>query len=375
MTRFALLLRPRRMLLPFVLALTLGAVPAASADSVTISWTIDGVPGSNGWYRGDVVVHWSVSGPVTATTGCEPAIRVYGPTTGTRLTCSVVTSDGGTTSSTTKLIKIDADPPTGLVANASRPPDANGWYNHAVGLGWQGADATSGIAGCTAVTYAGPDNAAAAVAGGCTDNAGNSAGSTYGLRYDATPPTVTALSIDSKAGTDVIAWKSSSAADTAVVARLARGSRDERIVFRGGGQRFADKTIRDGVEYRYSVRTYDQAANESQPVSVVAVPKVVVLGRPDSYVPHAAAEPILRWTRVRRATYYHVQLFRRGRRILAAWPRTPELRLRTSWVWQGRRYRLAPGRYRWYAWAGIGARAAANYKLLGRDEFIATRRG
>jgi hypothetical protein len=375
MNRVARRLRPRTTLFFVVLGCFLAATPAASADSVTITSTVDGIVGNNGWYRGSaggnyVVVHWSVSGSFVSTEGCEPGVKVFGPTKGTKLTCIVYTADGSTTS--TKTVKIDADPPTGIGAAAARAPDANGWYNHPVAIGWHGGDATSGIAGCTALTYAGPDNGAAAVSGGCTDNAGNSAGVAFALRYDATPPTVSGVSVDSKAGADVIAWKSSSPGDTAVVSRVARNARAERLVFRGTGERFVDKTISDGVEYRYSVRTFDQAANESQAVTVVAVPKVVLLGKP-AYVPRVAARPILRWSRVRGATYYHVQLFRRGKRILAAWPRSRQLALRGAWAWSGHRYRLTPGRYRWYAWAGFGSRAAARYRLLGKDDFIVTR--
>ena len=370
-------LRPRTTLLLGVLAFFLAATPAASADGASITWSIEGIAGNNGWYRGSsggnyVVVHWSVTGSVVSATGCSPATKVFGPANGAKLTCTVETSDGGTTSSTTKPIKIDADPPTAVAAAASRAPDANGWYNHAVGIGWQGADATSGIAGCSKVTYAGPDNGAAAVGGGCTDNAGNFASTAFGLRYDATAPTVTGLSVDSKDGADVVEWKSSSGDDTAVVSRVPRVGGAERLVFRGAGGRFVDKTIRDGIEYRYVVRTIDQAANESKAVTVVAVPKVVTLGKP-KYVPRVAAQPILRMPRVRGATYYHVQLFRRGKRILAAWPRRRELSLRRAWVWSGRRYKLTPGRYRWFAWAGYGSRSAARYKLLGKDDFILTR--
>jgi len=69
------------------------------------------------------------------------------------------------------------------------------------------------------------------------------------------------------------------------------------------------------------------------------------------------------------AAYYHVQLFRGGKRILAAWPSGPQLALRPAWSWGGRRYRLDRGTYRWYAWAGTGARSTAHYKRLGTAAF------
>ena len=57
-------------------------------------------------------MHWTVTDPESAiisTTGCEPAIQVNGPNTRTTRTCSA-TSDGGTTTVTTKSLKIDATP-------------------------------------------------------------------------------------------------------------------------------------------------------------------------------------------------------------------------------------------------------------------------
>jgi hypothetical protein len=72
------------------------------------------------------------------------------------------------------VIKIDADPPTGVSAAAGRTPDHNGWYNHTVGVTWSGSDATSGIASCTSISYSGPDSGTATANGTCTDQAGNS---------------------------------------------------------------------------------------------------------------------------------------------------------------------------------------------------------
>src|SRR5262249_18449006 len=160
---------------------------------------VDGIQGTNNWYRGStsgafIVVHWSVSdpdGPITSTSGCEPAVRVNDPTTGTTLTC-VATSDGGTTSVTTKTRKVDATPPATTVT-PSRAPNASGWYRSSVSLTWGGSDATSGLASCDPpATYGGPDTAGVAETGSCTDNAGNTSSATLTLHYDSTPPSTTA---------------------------------------------------------------------------------------------------------------------------------------------------------------------------------------
>jgi hypothetical protein len=353
------------------------AASSSTADDTApiVAYSIDGITGSNGWYRGStsgdfVSVRWSVTdpeSPITSTSGCEtgPAI---GPTTGTTRTCTA-SSAGGTTSVTTKVIRVDGDPPTGVVASANRAPDANGWYNHAFGVAWSGGDATSGIASCTSTTYAGPDQGGATLSGGCTDMAGNSASTSFAFRYDATPPQLASVSVQSKDGANIVQWKSSSPADSAAITRVARGKTTERPLFSGTGVGFVDKKIEDGVEYRYSVRTYDQAGNASATRTVLALPKVVSLGKL-GYTPRTAGQPILNWPTRAGAAYYHVQLFRNGKRILAAWPLSTELPLHARWRWAGRRYRLSPAKYEWFAWAGFGPRRAARYKLLGHSTFI-----
>jgi len=155
------------------------------------------------------------------------------------------------------------------------------------------------------------------------------------------------------------------------VSRTPRGGRPA-TVFRGSGATFVDKGIKPGLEYRYSIQTSDQAGNESKRLSGLALPKVVTL-RNRGYVPRTAGAPVLRLPTVAGARYYHVQLFRQGTRIYAAWPLVPQLALRTSWKWAGQSYKLTPGRYRWFAWAGFGRRSAARYKMLGSAEFVVAR--
>jgi hypothetical protein len=70
------------------------------------------------------------------------------------------------------------------------------------------------------------------------------------------------------------------------------------------------------------------------------------------------------------ARYYNVQLFRGPKRVLAAWPATHQLGVPAGWKWDGRSYRLRPGHYRWYVWAGFGARSFAQYRTVGSAAFI-----
>jgi hypothetical protein len=250
-------------------------------------------------------------------------------------------------------------------------PDHNGWYNRPVKVDFAGTDALSGVDSCTSMTYNGPFLKSMKPVGGCRDRAGNNAFVSFPIDYDADAPKLARLAVESQAGVDVVSWKSSSPDDIATVSRTPRGGRSA-TVFHGGGAMFVDKGIKPGLEYRYSVQTADQAGNESKRLSGLALPKVVTLHN-RGYVPRTAGAPVLRLPTAAGASYYHVQLFRRGARIYAAWPLRPQLALHTSWKWAGRRYSLTPGQYRWFAWSGFGRRSAARYKLLGSSAFIVTR--
>jgi hypothetical protein len=90
---------------------------------------------------------------------------------------------------------------------------------------------------------------------------------------------------------------------------------------------------------------------------------------------HVTSAPLLAWRRVPRASYYNVQLFRGGTKVLSAWPTRTRLQLRQRWTFLGRTQQLAPGRYRWYVWPRLGRGAKARYgTLLGQSTFTVTRR-
>ena len=354
------------------LAFFLLIATTAAASTPTISYSIDGVTGTSGWYRGstngdNVVVHWSVSLNATST-NCVAAITVPGPTKGTTRTCWAQNSDGRV-SAVTRVIKIDATPPTRVAAHLSRQPDFNGWYNHPVAIRWSGTDATSGIAYCTTSTYQGPESGAATVSGGCVDRAGNSSHSQLRFAYDAIPPMLRKVAEESTAAGNVLSWESSSPSDRIVVRRAVRGRKKHSTVFNGSAVGFTDRNIGAGTQYVYSVQSFDQAGNSSRAVPVTSRLKILTL-RKTPYVPIAASNPILRWGRVGGAAYYNVQLVRGSKRIYAAWPTMHQVGLATTWKWSGQQYHLSPGQYRWYVWAGFGPRKSARYRIVGSARFV-----
>ena len=85
----------------------------------------------------------------------------------------------------------------------------------------------------------------------------------------------------------------------------------------------------------------------------------------------ATTPPLLRWTPVRGAQYYNVQLFRDGRKILSAWPTRARLQLKRAWRYGGTRERFEAGTYRWQVWPGRGARSKADYgPRIGIRKFV-----
>ena len=141
-------------------------------------------------------------------------------------------------------------------------------------------------------------------------------------------------------------------------------------VSRGLQRRFVDRRVANGVRYRYVVVAFDRAGNRSRGVVRLARPVALLLRapRPNARV---STPPLLRWTPVRSASYYNVQVWRGGRKVLSAWPEGAQVQLPRAWTFEGRRYRLTRGVYTWYVWPGIGAKALARYgPMLGRSSFV-----
>ena len=324
-------------------------------------------PDSDGWYNRPVAVAWVGSDSASGVESCSDASSYGGPDSASATLAATCTDKAGNSSSGSFHLSYDATAPA-VTARPQRAPDHDGWCNRPVKIDFVGTDALSGIASCTSLTYSGPFVGGIEPVGSCRDRAGNNTSVSFPINYDAEAPVLSALTVESETGSDVVRWKSSNSDDIATVRRTARGG-GSTTVFHGRGATFVDKAIKPSVEYRYFVQTEDQAGNDSRRLSRLALPKVVSL-QTRGYMPRTAGPPVLRFPAMAGASYYHVQLFRRGKRILAAWPLEPQLALRQSWRWAGRGYRLTPGRYRWFAWAGFGRRSAARYKPLGSARFI-----
>ena len=145
----------------------------------------------------------------------------------------------------------------------------------------------------------------------------------------------------------------------------APGSGTSRV-YRGTAAR-STRGLRPGAKYHYTVTAFDAAAS-----STAQTLRVTATGRLINPAPgeHVSSPPRLAWVPVKDASYYNVLLIR-GVRILSASPTHASLKLPRRWVYQGHRYRLRPGVYRWYVWPGFGRLAQAHYgRILGGSSFV-----
>jgi hypothetical protein len=349
-----------------LLAPSAEGVPGDPTPPIVTSIITRGSLGANGWYRSDVRVRWLVEDPESPdfiTSGCDTEDVNVEP--GGTVSCTA-TSDGGTTNAT-KSIQLDKTAPV-VSPGASRSPDANGWYNRPLTVSFVGADAISGIAGCSSGSYAGPDSQAAALAGSCTDNAGNVGRASFSFKYDATPPRLFAVRAKLGKRSAQVSWRKSADTQRIEVLRApGRNGQGETVVYRGSKTGFRDKGLVVGRKYEYRVTAFDQAANRSERTIKVIARGALLRPAPGA---HVTSPPTLAWTRVKKASYYNLQLIR-GRKVLSVWTLRPSFQMRRAWIYKGRRYRLKPGVYRWFVWPGFGRIKAAKYgRMLGSSTFV-----
>jgi len=346
-------------------------------------------PDKGEWYNRPVSVSFTGGDALSGVASCTSG-SYSGPDTGAGSVGGSCTDYAGNTRSSSFGLKYDATPPS-VEAKPDRQPNAKGWYNRRVSVAFVGSDATSGVESCApAVTYSGPDADKTAVSGTCVDKAANASSAVaYELRYDTRPPVLAQVKAEITTRGAVLRWKASADSLTFGIERRPglRGAKPS-IVYTGPARTFTDRRLRKGVKYRYTVTAYDEAGNGA--VRGLAVrsdltkraaarrPATRPAARPALLGPavnaRVTAPPLLRWTAVRNATYYNVQLFRNGKKILTTWPASTSFRLTQSWRYDGRAQRLAPGRYRWYVWPGLGKRSANRYgKLIGSRTFVVAR--
>jgi hypothetical protein len=359
----------RRLAAALVVATSLAFAASAEAQTETVvanCYTPLQRDSCNRWYTAtSVTLDWDFNPPPLNTPNCGAIFSAEG-----RFERSCKADWPGTSITKTVWIGIDRTSPQVVGLVPDRPPDYNGWYNRPVGLNFQGADATSGVASCTSTSYGGPDGASIPIGGSCRDVAGNTGLGSFPINYDATPPVAPDVTAVPRNNRVILSWQ----AQPNTLAQVARIDRSGRrtLVFYGLGGEFTDRKLRNGRRYRYLVTLIDQAGNQAAD-QASGVPTGSPLLSPIRGARLRAA-PLLVWKPVRRARYYNVQLIRNGRKVLSRWPGVAKLQLRRTWRFAGRTRRLRPGRYCWRVWPGFGNRSQDRYgKLLGASCFTIVR--
>jgi hypothetical protein len=299
------------------------------------------VPCQDGWYTTAVRLSWNPDPAITSYT--SPSCNPVTYTADTHVVAECDASWSGLTIPFAYEVRVEISSPT-ATATLARPPDANGWYNHPVAVSF-GGNSFSGIGSCTPPeTYAGPTGANVMVSGSCTDNAGKTANASIPLSYDPTPPTITGA--------------------TASRAPDSNGYYTHAVTFTftgtdgASGIASCDTVTYSGPSSGSVVGgCHDQAGN----YATISVPVRYRAATPRESVARTGSLLVLRWKGAAHASYYNVQVYRNGKKVLSTWPSRTSLRLKRTWKFAGHRFRLKPGRYRWYVWPGYGSRGAARY--------------
>ncbi|MGH9792254.1 MAG: OmpL47-type beta-barrel domain-containing protein, partial [Candidatus Acidiferrales bacterium] len=118
----------------------------------------------NGWMRHDVLVSFPASDALSGLAFSSPDVPVS--TEGAAQDIAGTAEDNaGNQATAIVTLNLDKTAPT-TAGTPDRATDMNDWYNHLLTVAWNGTDALSGIASCSAASnYAGPDSASASVNG------------------------------------------------------------------------------------------------------------------------------------------------------------------------------------------------------------------
>jgi hypothetical protein len=166
-------------------------------------------------------------------------------------------------------------------------------------------------------------------------------------------------------------WRKPRDADfdhVAVYVSTSPKSQPRTPVYSGKRQTYTNRRFKNGLYYRYLVVSYDHAENASRGRSARVPPSVLLKAPRNGRVVHSP--PVLRWSAVRKATFYNVQVYYRGQKVLSAWPAKPRRALARRWTYSGRGFTLRRGTYLWYVWPAFGPKARSHYgQLLGQGTF------
>lgn len=333
----------------------------------------------------------AVDGPIAVVT-CNPSSGSTFPLGTTTVTCSAADSNGNTGTASFSVSVLDTTKPS-LVVPSDRAvyadtPDGISRRSHDVALFLSEAKAVDSVDPQPRVGNNAPEFFSVGghvVTFSATDASGNAASKTAVLDVQPMPPPgtppllvppprqpppdVRGLKAEAGDARVRLSWQIPNGVDHVVVSRSLTAGGDARVVYTGSAESFTDRSVANGLEYRYLAVSVNRNGDTSAGVAAVALPRRSLLRSPKDGA-RLRKPPKLVWVKNSEATYYNVQVFRDDVKILSTWPLRTALVLKKKWKYQGRTYTLTPAVYRWYVWPGFGARAAVDYgELLGFSSF------
>ena len=162
------------------------------ATPPTITAAATTAPNANGWYSGDVTIHFTCSDATSGVVSCPADVVLTA--SGSSATPTMFDNAGNSATSNAVTVQIDKSAPSVVYAFAPPAPDGNnGWYRGNVGIDWTIGDTESGIGsstGCVDGTLS-SDTAGASWTCTATNGAGlQSSVTTATIKRDGTAPTL-----------------------------------------------------------------------------------------------------------------------------------------------------------------------------------------
>jgi hypothetical protein len=165
-------------------------------------------------------------------------------------------------------------------------------------------------------------------------------------------------------------WVKPTAADldrVVVVLNLKRapvGPADGKAIYHGLGSS-AKLKLHAGQNGYIAIYAYDHSGNYSlKPIRKLITLAALIPLRPLSGSTLRTNTPLLTWKASKGSSYYNVQLFRNGKKVLLTWPTKASFRIPAG--------KLKPGTYVWYVWPAVQhAGGSPTFgKLIGRATFV-----
>ncbi len=164
-------------------------------------------------------------------------------------------------------------------------------------------------------------------------------------------------------------WVSPTAADldrVVVVLNLRRapvGPADGKTVYHGLGSSARIHLLAGQTGY-VAIYSFDHSGNFSPaPLRKTVTLAALISLRPLSGSLVRSSSPVLTWKATKGSTYYNVQVFRNGKRMLVGWPSKAAYRIPPG--------RLKEGTYVWFVWPAVQHKGGSPSfgKLIGRATF------